>query len=125
MGVQAVSADVEEVYSEWQEEKEHYLDEVRSLQQQRSLKELVINLFVPLEEVNKVMHAAKWNEDGEFWSMDRVPEAKKAARPAKRPVSASGLRRPTTDFTKTATAAGDLNPRFRPENILSLELDLP
>jgi kinesin family member 3B len=123
--LQEVSQEVEEMYSEWQEEKEHYMDQMRILHQQTRLKELVIDLFVPVEEVHKVIRTAKWSDDRELWTIDATTEIKRNVKAAKRPVSASGLRRPTTDFTKTANAMGDLNPRFRSENILSLELDLP
>jgi kinesin family member 3B len=44
---------------------------------------------------------------------------------ARRPVSASGSRRPTSDFARLANAMGDMNPRFKCENILNLELDMP
>lgn len=118
--------EVEELYAEWEEEKEQYMQQMRILHQQMRLKELVIDLFVPVEEVQKVTHHAKWNEDREQWVLHREGDAtRKSFHVAKRPVSASGLRRPTSDFTKTANAIGDLNPRFRSENILCLDLDLP
>lgn len=124
--LQEVHQEVEEVYAEWEEEKEQYMQQMRILHQQMRLKELVIDLFVPMEEVHKVTSHAKWNEDREHWVLHRDSETKKKpVQAAKRPVSASGLRRPTSDFTKTANAIGDLNPRFRSENILCLDLDLP
>ena len=102
------------------------MQQMRILHQQMRLKELVIDLFVPMEEVQKVTHHAKWNEDREQWVLHRDSDnRKKSVQVTKRPVSASGLRRPTSDFTKTANATGDLNPRFRSENILCLDLDLP
>jgi kinesin family member 3B len=125
-GLQEVSQEVEEMYAEWEEEKEHYMEQMRVLHQQMRLKELVIDLFVPGEEVHKVTTNARWNDERELWILDRAKEAKRRdSHTAKRPVSASGLRRPTTDFTKSANAIGDANPRFRSENILTLELDLP
>lgn len=102
------------------------MQQMRILHQQMRLKELVIDLFVPMEEVQKVTNHAKWNEDREQWVLHRDCDArKKSVQVSKRPISASGLRRPTSDFTKTANAIGDLNPRFRSENILCLDLDLP
>jgi kinesin family member 3B len=120
-----VSEDVEEMYAECHEEKDHYMDQIRILQQQMRLKELVIDLFVPAEMAKKVMRDVRWNDAEELWTIVPQGDVRRDVRGAKRPVSASGLRRPTTDFTKTANAMGDLNPRFRSENILSLELDLP
>jgi kinesin family protein 3/17 len=124
-GLQDVSQEVEQKYADWQTDKANFLEDYSILQSQMRLKQLEIDVFVPIEEVNKVMHSAKWNEERELWIMDTSVNAKRTVKSAKRPASASGLRRPTTDFTKTANAMGDLNPRFRPENILSLELDLP
>lgn len=124
--LQEVHREVEEVYAEWEEEKEQYMQQMRILHQQMRLKELVIDLFVPMEEVHKVTNYAKWNDEREQWILHRDTETKrKSVQVAKRPVSASGLRRPTSDFSKTANAVGDLNPRFRSENILCLDLDLP
>eukprot|EP00879_Flechtneria_rotunda_P031664 GHRR01034613.1.p1 GENE.GHRR01034613.1~~GHRR01034613.1.p1 ORF type:complete len:168 (+),score=67.27 GHRR01034613.1:522-1025(+) len=42
-----------------------------------------------------------------------------------RPVGTAGARRPLSNFTKAAALSGDMNPRFRNENILALELDMP
>lgn len=113
------------MYAEWQDEKEVLMQDVRILHQQMRLKDLVIDLFVPVEETYKVMRCAAWDDDRELWVLGKPREQQREAVVAKRPVSASGLRRPTTDFTKVANAMGDLNPRFRSENILSLELDMP
>lgn len=124
--MQEMHHEVEEQYAEWEEEKEQYMQQMRILHQQMRLKELVIDLFVPIEEVQKVTQNARWNDEAEQWILAREPQAKKkSVQTSKRPVSAFGLRRPTSDFTKTATAMGDLNPRFRPDNILCLDLDLP
>jgi kinesin family member 3B len=122
--MQEVSREVEDVYAEWHEEKEQYIDQMRLLHQQMQLKELVIDLFIPIEEVQKVVSQARWDDATETWTREQL-QSKRADRLARRPVSASGLRRPTSEFTKSAHAMGDLNPRFRSENILTLELDLP
>lgn len=123
--MQEIESEVEDMYAEWQDEKEVLMQDVRILHQQMRLKDLVIDLFVPVEETYKVMRCAAWDDDRELWVLDKPREQQREAVVAKRPVSASGLRRPTTDFTKVANAMGDLNPRFRSENILSLELDMP
>lgn len=44
-------------WSEWAAEKEEMLDSVRMLQQQLTLKDLVIQAFVPPEDVQKVVSA--------------------------------------------------------------------
>ena len=123
--VQEMNHEVEELYAEWEEEKDEHMQHLRVLHQQMRLKELVIELFVPLEEVQKVTQHARWNDDTQQWVIQREAPAKKYVSSSKRPVSAQGLRRPTTDFSKTAHAFGDMNPRFHSDNILCLDFDMP
>lgn len=42
-----------------------------------------------------------------------------------RPVSAVGLKRPTSEYSRIAKGLGDMNPRYKFENILDLDLDMP
>jgi kinesin family member 3B len=75
-----------------------------------------------------VMKRAHWDDEREVWVLERLSDVGKresATGATRRPVSASGQRRPTSDFAKLASAMGDMNPRFKSENILNLELDLP
>ena len=123
--MQDVNQEIDAMYVDNHDEKEQYEEQLRELERDMALKELVIDLFVPEEEVKKVTRDARWNAEAATWSMEPRADVKRSTKTAKRPVSASGLRRPTTEFTKTANAMGDLNPRFRSENILSLELDMP
>eukprot|EP00201_Polytomella_parva_P015707 CAMPEP_0175058252 /NCGR_PEP_ID=MMETSP0052_2-20121109/11744_1 /TAXON_ID=51329 ORGANISM="Polytomella parva, Strain SAG 63-3" /NCGR_SAMPLE_ID=MMETSP0052_2 /ASSEMBLY_ACC=CAM_ASM_000194 /LENGTH=731 /DNA_ID=CAMNT_0016323611 /DNA_START=71 /DNA_END=2263 /DNA_ORIENTATION=+ len=126
---QEVNVEVEDMYKEFQREKEDLLESVRMLQDQMQLKDMVIEAFIPPEEVQKVMKRAHWDEDREVWVLERLSDVgrRDVAVPgsSRRPVSASGQRRPTSDFAKMASAMGDMNPRFKSENILNLELDLP
>ncbi len=74
------------------------------------------------------MKRAHWDDEREVWVLERLSDIGKretATGASRRPVSASGQRRPTSDFAKLANAMGDMNPRFKSENILNLELDLP
>jgi kinesin family protein 3/17 len=83
---------------------------------------------VPLRETLQVMRRAHWDDEREVWVLERLSDVGKrevAVSGIKRPVSASGQRRPTSDFAKVANAMGDMNPRFKGENILNLELDMP
>lgn len=48
--------DLEGQWSQWAAEKEEMLDSVRMLQQQLTLKDLVIQAFIPQEDVQKVQH---------------------------------------------------------------------
>mmetsp|Transcript_17939 Transcript_17939/g.53743 ORF Transcript_17939/g.53743 Transcript_17939/m.53743 type:complete len:766 (-) Transcript_17939:710-3007(-) len=124
---QEVNSEVDDMYSEFQREKEDLLESIRMLQDQMQLKDMVIEAFVPPEEVQKVMRRAHWDDEREVWVLERLSDVGKreAAALVRRPVSAVGTRRPTSSFAKMANAMGDMNPRFRGENILNLELDMP
>lgn len=47
-------SDLDGAWSQWAAEKEEMLDSVRMLQQQLTLKDLVIQAFIPQEDVQKV-----------------------------------------------------------------------
>lgn len=49
-----VNAEVEDMYKEFQREKEDLLESIRMLQDQMQLKDMVIEAFIPTEEVQKV-----------------------------------------------------------------------
>jgi len=122
----AVQQEVAEINEELQREREDMLDSIRMLTQQMALKNLVIEAFIPDEEAQKVARRATWDEEGEAWVLERVSdEGRREQATGKRPVSASNTRRPTSDFAKIAQSMGDHNPRFKSENILALELDMP
>jgi kinesin family member 3B len=65
----------------------------------------------------QVMRRAHWDEEREVWVLERLADVGRrdvggaGAGVLKRPVSAAGQRRPTSDFAKLANAMGDMNPR--------------
>lgn len=73
------------------------------------------------------MRRAHWDDEREVWVLERLSDVGRVDAPGsgRRPVSAAGHRRPTSSFAKIANAMGDMNPRFKGENILNLELDMP
>jgi len=121
-----VQQEVEDLNAELQREREDMLDSIRMLTHQMALKNLVIEAFIPDEEAQKVARRATWDAEAEAWVLERVSEeGRREQATGKRPVSASNVRRPTSDFAKIAQSMGDQNPRFKSENILALELDMP
>eukprot|EP00793_Prasinoderma_coloniale_P000109 PRCOL_00005617-RA len=121
---QQARTEVADLEAEFQQEREDMLDTIRTLQQQLKLKSLVIDAFIPPEEVSKIMARAHWDEDSEQWLVQRIDHAGNVHR-QRRPMSAANQRRPTSDYAKVANAMGDFNPRYRSENILNLDLDMP
>lgn len=74
------------------------------------------------------MRHVRWDDSREVWVLEGRTVASKhgaASGKLKRPMSVAGQRRPTSAFAKMANAIGDMNPRFKSENILSLDLDMP
>ncbi|GMH45965.1 hypothetical protein BSKO_13929 [Bryopsis sp. KO-2023] len=132
--VKGVSQEIEDRYAEFQAEKENLLDCLRMLQRQMQLKTLVIEAFIPPEEVAKVMRRARWEEEREIWVLERSADSLSKDKNEnaggnqggmKRPMSAAGQRRPISAFAKMVMAIGEMNPRFKSDNILNLELDMP
>jgi len=124
----SVNSEIQQISQEQQREREDMLDTLRALTRQLKLKDLIISSFVPREECEKVKKRAVWDDEHEGWVLERLTSAKSTSK-MKRPVSASMNKRPVSDYAKIASAMGDQvggsNPRFKSENILNLELDMP
>ena len=104
---------------EQQQQKEDLLLTVRELTRQLQLQNLVIESFVPPEEVETLEARAVWgDDDSEEWRLlaradTRDPTANS------RPVSHPQLLRPTSAFTRECAAdpGNANNPRFRADNV--------
>jgi len=123
--LQGAHRDVSDVEAEFDRERKFFMEQLQELQSQLKLREAIIAAFIPPDEQSKVMVKAVWDEDAEEWLLGQVSERAENATSVKRPVSASGTRRPMSSFAKAQAAQGDQNPRFKSENILTLELDMP
>merc|ERR1719321_1380572 len=110
-----------DVQMEFQTEKEDILEAIRDLTRDIRLKSLILESFVPPEEVKMLEEGAVWSEDDGVWKFEL--KLNHAERP-RRPGSAVGCPRPTTDFARVHRAMGDTNPRFRHDQILQTDLDL-
>lgn len=80
----------------------------------------MLEAFIPAHEVKHCEECAEWNEDEGTWAF-RLPERR--PRP-KRPASACGFARPTTDFARINRAMGDPQPRYRYDSILQTDVDV-
>eukprot|EP00899_Mesostigma_viride_P027813 jgi/Mesvir1/8216/Mv12506-RA.2 len=118
---QMLKQELTDMSEEFQREREDMLDSIRTLTQQIKLKNIIIENFIPPEEI---MRRAHWEEERETWVLERLSQAGNNLK-SKRPVSAAGQKRPISDYAKAAAAMGDQNPRFKSENILTMELDMP
>lgn len=121
--VQEADQEIKDSQTDFRREKEDMFDTIRVLTQQLKLKELLIENFVPREESEKIERRAYWDENEDDWVL-KEPRLSKQTQ-GKRPSSAVGLKQPTSEYARIAKGLGDQNTRFRHDNILSLDLELP
>eukprot|EP00358_Blepharisma_japonicum_P002806 CAMPEP_0202947020 /NCGR_PEP_ID=MMETSP1395-20130829/10481_1 /ASSEMBLY_ACC=CAM_ASM_000871 /TAXON_ID=5961 /ORGANISM="Blepharisma japonicum, Strain Stock R1072" /LENGTH=740 /DNA_ID=CAMNT_0049647983 /DNA_START=42 /DNA_END=2264 /DNA_ORIENTATION=- len=121
---QSTATDLRDMKQEIQKEKEDMMDTIRVLTQQLKLKSTLIENFVPKEESEKIEKRALWDEAEDDWVLQPLKAASKQVN-SKRPQSAVGLKQPTSEYARIARGLGDANTRFRHENIITLDLDLP
>ncbi len=82
----------------------------------------MIDNFVPPDEVERVESRAAWDGEKEVWILPRLELAGNSRRA--RPVSDSRVVIPESD-TVRRRAAYDPSPRFKSENVVALEPDMP
>jgi len=122
----AARVEIEDLKEEFAQEKEDLLHSVRELTRQVQLQNLVIESFVPTEEVSKLEKRAVWDDDGsEQWRLQPLSETRNADASA-RPKSHPDLLRPTSFLSRQMAADLTNNdPRYRALNVLSFDLDMP
>uniref|UniRef100_A0A7S1B9U5 Kinesin-like protein n=1 Tax=Corethron hystrix TaxID=216773 RepID=A0A7S1B9U5_9STRA len=119
--------EIKDLQTEFQAERNEMLDTIRDLDRQVKLKELVISSFVPPEFAHKLRDVsnggcAVWNDETGRWTIPRPDPATFHV-----PLSLSGLYgtfRPETDYARRRRQY-DSNVRYRQDNVLDLELDMP
>jgi len=121
---QAAAREVQDIQEEFQTEREDMLDTIRTLSRQLKLRELIIMNFVPAEESRRLEKRAQWDDESDNWFIPRLELAGNQIRPPRRPVSANGLRRPDTEYSRQRKQV-DSNPRYKYENIINMDLDMP
>jgi hypothetical protein len=120
---QQAQAEVQDLQQEFQSEREDMLDTIRELARQLKLKEVIITNFIPRDEVGAIESRAKWNEELDSFILPHLEIAGNALR-RPRPVSMEGLVRPESEYARQR-AQYDSNPRYKYDNILHQDLDMP
>lgn len=76
--------------------------------------------------MKKLTDQAKWNEEENNWILKPPRNLKfQKKKGGHRPISAVGMKRPTSEYSRITQGLGDSNPRYKFENILDLDLDMP
>ena len=100
-------------------------DTIYELANQLKLKNMIIENFMPPEEYKKYEKVTQWNEEINDWVIFHPAKKYTPKKDSKRPQSAVGLKRPTSEYSRIAKGLGDLNPRYKFDNIIQLDLDMP
>jgi kinesin family protein 3/17 len=117
-----VKQETSDVLAANQGEREELLETIRELRRHIQLKDMIIMNFVPGAIHHAVESRAQWDEDKDEWLLGPLDTSNVLARPGS---AKPGIQRPTSEFSRIKAALGDANPRFRNENIITLELDMP
>lgn len=119
---QEIKQETADVLSENQREREELLETIRELRRHIQLKDMMIMNFVPPAVHGAVEKRAIWNDANDEWYLGELDTSTTVRRPGS---AKPGMLRPTSEFSRIKAALGDANPRFRNENIITLELDMP
>jgi len=109
-------------------ERNDMFDTIYELTNQLKLKQIICENFIPPDEYKKYEKVTVWNEEVNDWQINHPAKSigmGAVKKESKRPQSAVGLKRPTSEYSRIAKGLGDLNPRYKFDNILQLDLDMP
>lgn len=121
--LQATKAEIHDLQEEHTKERQELEQTLMELTRELKLKYLIIENFIPPEEKTKLLNRAVYDEDEDMWVL-RPLANKNTQTMAKRPTSALGNKRPQSEFARRAAAIAG-HPRFKGENIINVDLDMP
>uniref|UniRef100_A0A1A8IKR9 Kinesin-like protein n=1 Tax=Nothobranchius kuhntae TaxID=321403 RepID=A0A1A8IKR9_NOTKU len=122
--LQAVKAEIQDIQEEHIKERQDLEQTQNELTRELKLKYLIIENFIPLEEKNKVLNRAFFDDDDECWKLKAITRIEDDHQMMSRPRSAVGYRRPLSQHARTAMMLSH-DTRYKAENILMLEMDQP
>lgn len=122
--LQAVKAEILDIQEAHINERQELEQSQNELTRDLKLKHLIIENFIPSEVKNKIVSRAFWDEEDEHWKMKPITRMEEDHQMRTRPLSAVGYSRPLSHYARMAMM---LRPdgRFKAENILTLDMDLP
>ena len=118
---QTAQREIQDIQEEFQTERSDMLDTIRQLSRTLKLKDLIISNFIPEDYAKGIEKRATWNQEEDAWVVQKLDLSGNRIRSA-RPVSNSTLRRPESEYARQRKQY-DNNPRYRYENIISMDLD--
>ncbi|KAG8447252.1 hypothetical protein GDO86_014642 [Hymenochirus boettgeri] len=121
--LQAVKAEIHDLQEEHIKERQELEQTQNELTRELKLKHLIIENFIPMEEKNKMMNRCFYDEEEEQWKLHPISRLDNQQM-MRRPVSAVGYKRPLSQHARTSMMIRP-DARYRAENIVLLELDMP
>ncbi|KAM4031532.1 kinesin-like protein KIF3B isoform 1-T2 [Anomaloglossus baeobatrachus] len=121
--LQAVKAEIHDLQEEHIKERQELEQTQNELTRELKLKHLIIENFIPMEEKNKMMNRCYFEEEEDQWKLHPITRLDNQQM-MKRPTSAIGYKRPLCHHAKMSMMVRP-DPRYRAENIVLLELDMP
>nr|XP_014334955.1 PREDICTED: kinesin-like protein KIF3B isoform X2 [Bos mutus] len=121
--LQAVKAEIHDLQEEHIKERQELEQTQNELTRELKLKHLIIENFIPLEEKSKIMNRSFFDEEEDHWKLHPITRLENQQM-MKRPVSAVGYRRPLSQHARMSMMVRP-DVRYRAENIMLLELDMP
>ncbi|CAB3989872.1 kinesin KIF3B [Paramuricea clavata] len=121
--LQQVKAEITDLQEEYVTQRQQLEQTQEDLMRDLKFKMLLLENFIPPEERTKITNRCVYDEENNEWKLKPIAENKTETM-TKRPVSAIGNRRPISEYARVAAALGG-NPRYKAENIIQIELDLP
>ncbi|KAM4572002.1 kinesin-like protein KIF3B [Fundulus diaphanus] len=122
--LQAVKAEIQDTQEAHIKERQDHEQNQNELTRDLKLKHLIIENFIPLEEKNKILNRAFYDDEDESWKMKPITRIEDDHQMMSRPLSAVGYRRPLSHHAQIAMKIKP-DMRYKAENILLLDMDLP
>eukprot|EP00794_Sanderia_malayensis_P017022 gene17022-18736_t len=122
--LQATKAEIQDLQEVHIQERQDLEKNLEDLNRELKLRTLIIENFLPPEDKDKMRNRATFDEDTGEWKLRPLTQVQSSQQMAKRPVSAFGNKRAISEYAKQAAAFGG-NPRYKADNIIQIELDMP
>ncbi|KND04175.1 uncharacterized protein SPPG_01608 [Spizellomyces punctatus DAOM BR117] len=124
--LQAAKTEISDLEDEFRAEREDFIDTIRELSRELGLKTAIIENFVPVEEKIKIERRAIYDEESDEWVLEPFRD-RNLDRRIPRPCSlgAGVVKRPLCRYARMMISLGIESIRYRPDNIVTLPLDMP
>ncbi|XP_061649610.1 kinesin-like protein KIF3B isoform X1 [Phyllopteryx taeniolatus] len=122
--LEAVKAEIHDIQEAHISKRQQLEQNQNKLTWELKLKSQMIDNFIPLEDKNKTVTRAYFDEENEYWKMMPITRIEHDPRMMSRPQSALGFRRPLSHHACMAMMIS-LDMRYKAENILLLGMDMP